>query len=77
MQKSKIQRWKLAWRPKYKMEIGKDIGFNGNQQFIRGLWELSQHGLAADYDKFGSPRDASGSTDNVFKLGTAHDARRL
>ncbi len=27
------------------------IGFNGDQQFIRCLWELSQHRLTADDDK--------------------------
>ena len=59
------------------MEIGKDIGFNGNQQFIRCLRELSQHGLTAHDDKFGGPGDAGGSTDDVFKLRTAHDAKRL
>jgi len=49
------------------------IGFNGDQQFIRCLWELSQHRLTADDDKFRCAGDAGDGPDDMFKLLPVHD----
>ena len=38
-----------------RVEQREDIGFDGNEQFIRSLGKLSQHGLAAYDDKLRAP----------------------
>jgi hypothetical protein len=44
------------------------VRFDGNQQVSRCIWELAQHGLAADDHDFGRPGDAGGGAIDVFKL---------
>jgi len=51
---------------------GKNIRFDGNQQVVRCIGELAQHGLAADNDEFRGPGDAGGGADDVFKLRPVH-----
>jgi hypothetical protein len=50
----------------------KHIGLNGNQQFLGGVWKLSEQSLAANDDKFRRASDGSGSPNDMLKLWSEH-----
>ena len=48
------------------------VRFDGNQQFLRSLWELAEDGLTANDDEFRSAGDARSRSEDVLKLVTLH-----
>ena len=49
-----------------------NVGLDGNEQVSGSLRKLAENSLAADNDKFLSPGDTGGGTDDVLKLVSLH-----
>ena len=55
-----------------RVALRENVDLDGDEQIIRGMRKLAEHGLAADDDECLGTGDASGSADDVFKLVSLH-----
>ena len=52
--------------------IGKQIGFDGNEQLLRWIWKLAEDCLATNDNKFVRPGNCGCGADNVLKVRALH-----